>query len=160
MMGHVIGAPRTVSARISVIFKSEGLECVFVFCGSASGSSSAQNPRPSAPAAPFKNDRRGCEPSSCAMVSTLLSKESQWALVCCCYSVCPRAPERQWGPEPSGGVPIPGYVCVLEVSLNPRGGHTPGTSTARSSYRASPPRRKPAAHPRAGWTPPDDPPRA
>src|ERR1019366_5652649 len=108
MMGHVIGAPRTVSARISVIFKSVGLEFVLVFGGTASSVSPAQNPTPSAPAAPFKNDRRGCEPFSCAMVSKFLSKESQWALVCCRYSVCPRAPEPQWGPEPGGGVPIPG----------------------------------------------------
>jgi hypothetical protein len=57
MIGHVMGAPRTVSARMSVIFRSEGLEFVLVFCGSASSVSSAQNPSPSAPAAPFRNDR-------------------------------------------------------------------------------------------------------
>ena len=40
---------RTVSARRSVIFRSEGLELVLTFCGSASSVSSAQKPAPALP---------------------------------------------------------------------------------------------------------------
>src|SRR5579862_3299095 len=57
MSGHVIGARATTATRRSVIFKSEGLELVLVFCGRASRVSSAQKPAASAPA-PFRKERR------------------------------------------------------------------------------------------------------
>src|SRR5579872_1841065 len=58
MMGQVIGARATVSTRMSVILRSEGLELVLTFCGSASRVSSRTKPAPSAPAARRINDRR------------------------------------------------------------------------------------------------------
>src|SRR4051794_38871444 len=52
--GHVMGALATVATLRSVIFSSEGFDLVFVFCGSASSTSSGQNdPAPSA-AAPLR----------------------------------------------------------------------------------------------------------
>src|ERR1035437_10338919 len=58
MMGDVIGTPRSVAIRMSVIFRSDGLELVLVFCGSASSVSSTRNPAVSAPAACLKKERR------------------------------------------------------------------------------------------------------
>src|SRR5215471_17698510 len=58
MIGHVMGARPMVSTRRSVIFRSEGLECVLVFCGRASSVSSAQKPAPAREAA-FRKARRG-----------------------------------------------------------------------------------------------------
>src|SRR5579871_830116 len=56
--GQVIGAPRTMHVRRSVILRSDGLELVLVFCGYASRSTPDQSPPiPSAPAAP-RNERR------------------------------------------------------------------------------------------------------
>src|SRR4030095_10237017 len=55
--GHAIGARATVSTRMSVILRPEGLELVFVFCGSASSSSSAQKALP-INAALLINERR------------------------------------------------------------------------------------------------------
>src|SRR5687768_2251702 len=55
--GHAIGARATVSTRMSVILRPEGLELVFVFCGSASRASSAQKALPKT-AALLINERR------------------------------------------------------------------------------------------------------
>ena len=60
-----------MSARISVIFKSEGFEFVLVFCGRASNVWSAQKPNPMAPAADFKKVRRGLMLLAIDMVNTL-----------------------------------------------------------------------------------------
>src|SRR5271165_3320281 len=104
-----MGAPRIVSARISVIFRSEGLEFVFVFCGSASSISSAQNPSPSAPAAPFKNDRRGCVPFSYAMVTKFLS-----AAVIVYTRPSPNATATRYFSAVSA---LSGFQCLLCVFL-------------------------------------------
>src|SRR5664279_3818577 len=59
MIGELIGTPRRQTTRISVIFRSDGLELVFVFCGYASSSTPDQSPpSPSAPAALPRNERR------------------------------------------------------------------------------------------------------
>src|SRR5450756_1927382 len=58
MMGDVMGTPRSTAIRMSVIFRSDGLELVLVFCGSASSVSLARNPAVSAPAAFLKKERR------------------------------------------------------------------------------------------------------
>src|ERR1035437_1454421 len=58
MIGDVMGTPRSVAIRMSVIFRSDGLELVLVFCGSASSVSLARNPAVSAPAAFLKKERR------------------------------------------------------------------------------------------------------
>src|ERR1035437_604433 len=58
MIGDVMGTPRSVAIRMSVIFRSDGLELVLVFCGSASSVSSTRNPAVSAPAACLKKERR------------------------------------------------------------------------------------------------------
>src|ERR1039457_5097000 len=50
MIGDVMGTPRITITRMSVIFRSLGLELVLVFCGSASSVSSTRNPAASAPA--------------------------------------------------------------------------------------------------------------
>src|ERR1035437_4900121 len=58
MMGDVMGTPRSTAIRMSVIRRSDGLELVLVFCGSASSVSLARNPAVSAPAAFLKKERR------------------------------------------------------------------------------------------------------
>src|ERR1700691_5522941 len=56
--GHVIGAFVTTATRKSVIFRSDGLELVLVFCGAASSVSSAQKEAPSPHASVPAVDRR------------------------------------------------------------------------------------------------------
>src|SRR3954452_329604 len=56
--GHVIGAFARVATRRSVIFSSDGFEFVFVFCGSASSTSSAQNDEAANAPVPFRKPRR------------------------------------------------------------------------------------------------------
>src|ERR1017187_3068192 len=72
MSGQVMGARATTATRRSVIFKSEGLELVLVFCGRASRVWSAQKPAPSAPT-PFKNERRAEDFAKSAFMSGMLS---------------------------------------------------------------------------------------
>jgi len=52
------GTPLTVAMRRSVIFRSEGLELVLVFCGRASSTSSAQNAAARLP--PWLEKNAGC----------------------------------------------------------------------------------------------------
>src|SRR5579862_5718356 len=56
--GQVIGAFVTTATRRSVIFRSDGLEFVLVFCGAASSVSSAQKAAPSPQASEPAVDRR------------------------------------------------------------------------------------------------------
>src|ERR1700682_4477937 len=60
MRGHVIGARVTTATRRSVIFKSEGLELVLVFCTAASSVSPPQIAAP-IPAADRRKLRRAVD---------------------------------------------------------------------------------------------------
>src|SRR5580693_9388492 len=58
MRGQVIGALVTTAMRRSVIFRSDGLELVLVFCGRASSVSSAQNAAPKPAVSAVAEERR------------------------------------------------------------------------------------------------------
>src|SRR6185312_12672800 len=78
--GHVMGARTTVATRISVIFSSEGLEWVLVFCGSASRTLSVHRlPIENRPAV-FRNFLRASLFRKLRFIATLLSAYEHIAL--------------------------------------------------------------------------------
>src|ERR1035437_5030591 len=71
MMGDVMGTPRSTAIRMSVIRRSDGLELVLVFCGSACSGSLARTPAGSARGAFL---RKGLRPQGALAANTVKCK--------------------------------------------------------------------------------------